>query len=114
MHHKNKSRVFITGASGFVGANVTRMLLQKGYKVHILNRTNQLSWRLKDIANLVTIHVGDINNFASLKRILLQIKPDYIIHLATYGAYHYQTELGKIIKVNIDGTKNLLEASKDI
>lgn len=110
----NKKSVFITGASGFVGANVTRELLKRNYDVHVLNRTKKLSWRLKDIKDFITIHNGDITDFKSLKKSLSKIQPDYIIHLAAYGAYHYQTELDKIIEVNIEGTKNLLDASKDI
>lgn len=114
MHSKNKSRVFITGASGFVGANIVRHLLREHYDVHILQRTSQPSWRLKDISKLITTHKGDITNYKSLKGILEKIQPHSIIHLAAYGAYHYQVELDKIINVNIEGTRNLLEASKDI
>lgn len=114
MSQRNKSRVFITGASGFVGANVTRELLKNNYDVHILNRTKNLSWRLKDIADMMTIHRGDITNISSLQKALVEANPDYIIHMAAYGAYHYQNELEKIVKVNIEGTENLLEASKNI
>ncbi len=114
MHAQKRSSVFITGASGFIGANLTRSLLKNNYSVHILNRTKNLSWRLKDIENLITVHSGDIVNFDSVKEALKESKPDNIIHLATYGAYHFQTEFEKIVQVNIDGIKNLLEASKDI
>lgn len=114
MKQRNKRRVFITGASGFVGANIARALITKNYDVHALNRTKHISWRLKDISTSITVHIGDITNILSLKKILKKVKPDYIIHLATYGAYHYQTELEKVIQVNIEGTKNLLEASRDI
>lgn len=114
MKSRCKRAVFMTGGSGFVGANIIRALLKKNYDVHILNRTGLLSWRLKDIAKLITIHTGDIADYVSLKKVLSQIMPDYIIHLAAYGAYHYQTELDKIVQVNIEGTKNLLVASKDI
>lgn len=114
MRQLNKSRVFITGSSGFIGANIVRELLRNKYDVHILNRSRKLSWRLKGIENLITIHNEDITNFLRLKKALSKINPDYIIHLAAYGAYHYQNELEKIVHVNIEGTKNLLEASKNI
>ncbi len=114
MNQRNKSSVFVTGASGFVGANIVRKLLSKKYDVHILSRTKKLSRRLKDIENLVTIHNADITYFPQLKNVLSKINPDYIIHLAAYGAYHYQDELEKIAQINIEGTRNLLEASKNI
>jgi len=114
MTFQKKSRVFITGANGFVGANITRKLIQNNYEVHVLNSSKIPTWRLKDIQRMITIHHGDITNFPQLKKILKKIQPEYIIHLAVYGAYHYQSELEKMIQVNIEGTKNLLEASKDI
>lgn len=114
MSDRNKRRVFITGGSGFVGANLTRFLLKKNYSIHILNRSKQLPWRLKNLSASITVHKGDVTDAKSLKQILLKANPDYIIHLAAYGAYHYQTELEKMVQVNIEGTKNLLEASKDI
>ncbi|MCL4416467.1 MAG: NAD-dependent epimerase/dehydratase family protein [Patescibacteria group bacterium] len=114
MNRKNKRRVFVTGAGGFIGANLTRKLLKQNFNVHILCRTEEISWRLRNVSQLITIHVGDITNFKLLHRVLQKAQPDYIIHLAAYGAYHYQTDLNKIIKVNIEGTKNLLEASKNI
>ena len=113
MNLKNRT-VFITGASGFVGSNLTRALIKNDYSVHILNRSTNLSWRLKNISNRITVHIGNITNVKSLEQALQKTKPDYIIHLATFGAYHYQTDLKKIIEVNIKGTKNLLEASRNI
>lgn len=114
MGHINKRSIFITGASGFIGANLIRKLLKEDADVHILIRTKKIPWRLKEISDYITIHNGDLTNFSSLKKALIKAQPIYIIHLAAYGAYHFQTELNKITSVNIDGTKNLLEASRDI
>lgn len=109
-----KRNVFVTGASGFIGANIVRALLQKNFSVHVLNHSKRISWRLQEIKNTITIHTGDLTDKISLRRALQISQPDYIIHLAAYGAYSYQTELEKIVRVNIDGLKNLLEVSKDI
>ncbi len=114
MNKKNERRVFITGASGFIGANLTRALLKNNYSIHVLNRDNDLPWRLKAISHSITIHKEDITKLRPLRSLLLRIKPDYIIHLATFGAYYYQTDFKKIIEVNIEGTRNLLEASRNI
>lgn len=114
MNQKNKKTVFITGASGFVGANLVRALLKKKYDVHIFTKSDKPSWRLKEIWSLVTNRKGDLTNISSIKKALSKTNPDYIIHLAAYGAYHYQDDLEKIIQVNIEGTKNLLEASREI
>lgn len=114
MPNKNKSSVFVTGAGGFIGANIVRHLLEENYSVHVINHRNEIPWRLRAIAHLISIHDADLTNSRKLNKALQESHPDYIIHLASYGAYPYQSELKKAIKVNIDGTKNLLEASQHI
>ncbi len=114
MKSKNKRIIFVTGASGFIGANLIRELLNQNDEIHILNHTKKNSWRLEEIKNQITTHYGDLANITSLKSTLAKTQPTHIIHLATYGAYPFQIEMNKMISVNIVGTKNLLEASKDI
>jgi nucleoside-diphosphate-sugar epimerase len=114
MNSKKREVAFITGATGFIGANLTRALLKNNITVHVLQHDKKISWRLKDIYHLLTTHYADISDYNSLVKILKKIRPDYILHLAAYGAYHYQTDLNKIVQTNIIGTKNLLEASKNI
>ncbi len=114
MSTKSKGQVFITGASGFVGANLTRALIKKNYATHILTKSKIFPWRLQGLENKISNHIGDITDFSSVKKTLTSVKPDYIIHLAVYGAYHFQTELDKIVNVNIVGVRNLLDASRDI
>lgn len=110
----NEKKIFITGAGGFIGASLTRKLLKKGYEVHVLIHTKKIPWRLNEILNQITVHNVDLTDFISLRHILLKTFPDYIIHLAAYGSYSFQNEIDQIVSVNVLGTKNLLEASRDI
>jgi len=115
MLNKNKRKIFITGGGGFIGANLIRALLKSNkYEVHVLIRNSGIPWRLESIADKIILHPGDITNYASIRRSVINCKPDYIIHLAVYGAYHFQTNLKKIMNVNILGTENLLRATIDI
>lgn len=111
---KNKRSIFITGAGGFIGANLTRKLIELNFDVHVIVQTKKIPWRLDDISKFIQIHIADLTDFSSLKRIFSKIQPKYIVHLAAYGSYPFQKEIDKIIFVNIEGTKNLLEASKNI
>lgn len=114
MTRNNKRNVFITGAGGFVGSNLVRRLIKENYSVHILNHHDELPWRLTSIAHMINVHQGDLTNFSRLRRILSNVNPDYILHLAVNGAYHYQNDLKQIVKVNVNGTENLLRASANI
>ena len=48
-------RVVITGASGFVGANLARRLLADGHQVHALLRGGYDHWRVREIADVMTL-----------------------------------------------------------
>lgn len=111
----NKSKtVFITGANGFIGANLIRVLLENNYEVNILVRNNSNLWRIKDVSHKVKIHKGDINNQTLLKTIVNKISPQYIFHLASYGNSSEDTNISEMINVNIIGLKNMLEATANI
>lgn len=113
MHFKGKT-VFITGASGFVGSNLARYLSNQRAQVHVAVRKNSDLWRIKDLKGKLRFHFLDINNIEQLKKTFLKIKPIYIFHLASYGAYSWQEDTGKMIETNIKGTLSVLEASLDV
>jgi len=102
-------RAFVTGAGGFVGANVVRRLLRDGNEVHVLLREPN-AWRLEEISKDLHIHLGDLRNAEQLTRTIEAVRPEWIFHLAAYGAYSWQTELSTMIETNISGTMNLLNA----
>lgn len=111
----NKTCV-ITGGAGFIGANLTKQLLKKNYEVHILIKNDSPLWRLNEIKKEKNLHIHktNINNASDLKKIMKTLKPKKIFHLASYGNYSRQTELSKMVNVNVIGTKNILEATHHI
>jgi nucleoside-diphosphate-sugar epimerase len=52
-------RVIITGATGFVGANLARRLLDEGHELHLLVRKNYASWRIESIKSKICLHPVD-------------------------------------------------------
>jgi len=103
-------RVIITGATGFVGANLARRLLGDGHEVHLLVRPGYKSWRIEAIRSNVRIHEVSFADEKALATIISKIKPDWVFHLAAYGAYSSQNELKQIIDTNIMGTISLVGA----
>ncbi|MEK7513626.1 MAG: SDR family NAD(P)-dependent oxidoreductase [Patescibacteria group bacterium] len=110
--YKNRT-VLVTGGSGFIGANLVRSLINQSAKVHLFLRPKAKIWRLTEIIKKTKIYNVDITDKQSIEKAIIKIKPQVIFHLAVYGAYPQQTNLGATIKTNIIGTVNLLEAIKN-
>jgi len=103
-------RVVVTGATGFVGANLARRLLAEGHSVHVLVRPGYSGWRLAEIQADVQQHLVTLQDRAGVERIVGQLKPEWIFHLAVHGAYSSQTDVHEIFQTNVLGTVNLVEA----
>ncbi len=108
-----RNKYFITGATGFVGSNITHQLVNRGEDVSIFVRDRNLNWRLNGVKSKVRIFEGNLLD----KSIFLALKksnPDYIFHLASYGIPPHEDDIYKMIDVNLKGTINIIEAAKKI
>lgn len=106
--------VLVTGAGGFVGANLVRALLKQECSVHAFTRQSDVSWRLQGIQKDISVHVLDIADRDSVEKNIAMIRPDAVFHLATYGAYPSQNNIHATFDTNITGTLNLLEALEKV
>lgn len=107
-------KVLITGANGFVGANLARRLLENHYEVHILTRKTSDLWRLNDLLPQMHRHIVDLLDKEKLNEIVANINPDHIVHLAIFGGLPKQVDVMRTVDVNFIGTINLVEASEQI
>jgi nucleoside-diphosphate-sugar epimerase len=103
-------RVLLTGGTGFVGASLTHRLLREGHEVHLLVRPTHQAWRIADISADVDLCVVDLNDAPALAEGVARVRPEWIFHLAAYGAYSSQADLPRMIQTNLTGTVNLVEA----
>jgi len=103
-------RVILTGGTGFVGANLARRLLKEGCDLHLLVRTGYKPWRIKKIKNNAHLHTVNLADAVKLNSAIARIRPDWIFHLAAYGAYPFQSDARAMVQTNIVGTINLVEA----
>ncbi len=103
-------RVFlVTGAGGFVGANICHRLVALGEEVHIFVRNETDLWRLNEVIDQVIYHEIDLTDGIAVSHAINKIKPTIIYHLATHGAYQKQQgNIERIFNVNNVGTLNLL------
>ncbi len=111
MQQKTKdNKIFITGGAGYVGAVLTPYLINKGYKVTVLDLMIYGENVLQKNPNLKIIK-GDIRDTKMLKRELPG--HDILIHLACISndpSFELNPELGK--SINLDAFSPLVNISK--
>lgn len=103
-------RALITGGTGFVGANLVRRLLAEGCEVHLLVRSSYQAWRIADLQERVCFHVVDMNTPSAVHALFASLRPEWVFHLAAHGAYAFQTDAQEMVRTNLLGTINLVEA----
>lgn len=108
-------KLLITGGCGFLGSNLASYAMENGYELTLFDNLyragsiTNLSW-LKAKGNFRFIH-GDIRNYNDVLRVMSDVKPDAVFHLA--GQVAMTTSISNPrydFEVNALGTHNLLEA----
>lgn len=100
-------KVLVTGANGFLGAWLTKALVEEGHEVSALVR------KTSDLSDLQGVPLrlieGDVTQPESLD--LAFEKQDSIFHLAGLVAYR-KSQRALMEKINVDGTRHVIEACR--
>lgn len=97
-----KETIAITGVTGHLGFNLVKFLLQEGYQVRALIRSNQVPF-IKD--DLLWVH-GDLTNVDNLKTLLHH--SDTLIHCASLVSLD-DLDKKNVYQTNVVGTKTLID-----
>lgn len=115
--------ILITGASGFIGTNLTGELLRRGCTVIAYDRAEprRRFFQYRCISDdfskegsfdLLTIN-GDVCNLELLRKIFETYRIDYVIHLAALSTIQMGAEnREETFRTNVEGTRRLLEMSE--
>lgn len=99
------SKVLVTGANGFLGANLTRALSEKGHEVFALVRKSSDLSELKGVS--CTLVYGDVTDKESLRKAFEN--KDAVFHLAGLIAYK-KADREKMEIINVVGAQNVVDA----
>lgn len=96
--------VLVTGASGFIGANLFKTLAVVRDDVYAVVRRGK-NWRLAAVPD-ENIIAADLNDFAATKNLVNSIGPQTVFDCVSYGAYSFENEAGLIYQTNIQSIVN--------
>lgn len=101
-----KDVAFLTGASGFVGSAVARLMLDEGFAVRALVRRNS---NRQNVAGLdVDIVEGDISDSGLLRQAIKGAR--YVLHVAADYRL-WAPNPNEIVATNVEGTRAVMEAA---
>ncbi|WP_437632073.1 NAD-dependent epimerase/dehydratase family protein [Sorangium sp. So ce854] len=101
-------KVLVTGASGFLGSHVAEQLVQEGHDVVALVRRSSSTKFLSSLRG-VELAYGAIEDAESVRRAVVDAGVDAIVHSA--GLVKARDE-AEFFRVNVGGTRNMLDAAK--
>ena len=118
-----KTKIFITGSSGFIGFHVSKRYLDKGFKVCGFDSMNNYydvglkKSRLRILKNYKSFSFikGNLENQRNLNNAIYNFKPSIIIHLAAQAGVRYSIQNPQVyLNSNVVGTYHVIEAAKKL
>ena len=99
------TRTLVTGAAGFTGRYLTKLLAARGHEVHGLvhHQADEL------LVDATAVHVADLADYDAIGRVIDKVRPNHVVHLAGI-AFVGHVDISELYRVNIVGTRQLLEA----
>ncbi len=105
-------RVLVTGAGGFIGANLARRLVDEGADVHAVVRPQGDLARLDDIRTRLSVHAADIRDAPAIRAAIRRTMPEVVFHLAASGVIDKAAEAADLLAHNAGGALNVLAAAE--
>ena len=102
-------RALVTGSCGFSGARLIDILLKKGWSVRATDLKNAPRTALERFGDEIEFIAADLTERETLKATVKDI--DVVYHPA--ALFSYSAPIDLLRKVNVEGTKNLIESCID-
>jgi nucleoside-diphosphate-sugar epimerase len=93
-------RLLVTGASGFIGARVVGLALERGHAVTAVVGPHSQMQRLAPVEREIELVRADITDRVALERVASTARPDVCVHLAAAGTVVCEDDLGALLAAN--------------
>lgn len=97
--------ILVTGASGFVGANLFRMIARQRSDVFAVVKREK-NWRLQDVRDHQVL-AADLNDENAVKNLVDGVQPQTVFDCVAYGAYSFEKNASLIYETNFLATTRL-------
>jgi len=101
----------VTGGAGFIGSRLVRTLVGREEKTAVLDITATPS-RIIDIIPKIKYVRGDVSDLNKVLHVAKENEIDSIYHLAALLTTDAEADPVKALRVNVNGTVNILEAAR--
>lgn len=102
----------ITGGTGFIGAEIARMLIEDGQgPIHVAQRSSELG-RLAEVAGQVELHHLDLSDPAEIDAVIDAIKPSRIFHFGAILTGPGEQDPQTLLQANAVGFLHIIEAAR--
>ena len=104
-----KKTFLVTGGTGFIGSNISKLLVNKNYNVKIFDNNSRGSIsKIKNFKKKIKFIKGDIRNKELLNNVLQNT--DAVIHLAyVNGTEHFYSKPVQVLDIAVKGILNVIE-----
>ena len=99
--------IIVTGASGFIGANLFKLLSNQRPDVFAVEQRGR-SWRLADAKANSVVQV-DLTDRSAVKNLIDTISPKTVFDCVAYGAYSFEQSIDRIYETNFLSVVSLVE-----
>lgn len=107
-------KLFLTGATGYIGSQLTKRLITEGHDLAIVVRPDSKLEVLQPFLPQIQVHVYD-GSYASLLGALKAAKPELVCHVASlFLAQHKQEDVSRLIESNLHFPSQVLEAMNQL
>jgi dolichol-phosphate mannosyltransferase len=103
-------KALVTGAGGFIGANLAAGLTAAGHDVVAWVHPGSPTWRLDHHRDSLEIAPVDLLDDGAITAGVDAARPEWIFHLAAHGAYSWQRDAERIMQTNLVATVRLLNS----
>ena len=98
--------ILVLGASGFIGANLFKILLSKREDVYGVCRLEK-GWRLDEV-DIKNIIFADVNDSVAIKNLINTITPRTVFDFISYGAYSFEESHEIVYQTNFLSLTNIV------